>query len=420
MIRENTNIKIYFLYGLIAISFLARLIAIYFFKNTYVDIDFSSSSVNEWNILLQSLIEHKSYSFYSQAIPSVYMPPIYPFFLYLIKTVTSFDGSNLLHAIIFIQIILSTYSVYIFYQLNQNFFSNKISLINSIIFSFFPLNIYACGQISSINLQIIFSLLFLKFLLLLMNKEKLNYIIIFSIISGILILTRGEFILIFIIIILFGAINKKIKSKNLIKIILIVSLVVSPYVIRNYFHFNQILLVKSLGYNLWKGNNELALVQGYDNYENKRFQKLENQLNSLEKNKYYEINRDTIFLNIAKNNLIERPFQYLNLFFKKIFSFYFIDFKSTYPNYYNFFHIFPNVILAILSFPGLFIFFRRKNVKNNCLGVYLFSNLIIFSIFFILPRYKLIILPIQIIIATYFVVYLLKKITSNKKKINFN
>ena len=137
------------------------------------------------------------------------------------------------------------------------------------------------------------------------------------------------------------------------------------------------------------------------------------------KDKYYEISRDNIFLNEVKNNLIETPFKYLNLFFKKIFSFYFIDLNSNYPNYYNFFNFFPAIILAIFSFPGLFIYFRKKNIKHNYITLYLFSNLIIFSIFFILPRYKLIILPIQIMMAAEFVVYFLKKKNAAKKKNNF-
>jgi len=41
------------------------------------------------------------------------------------------------------------------------------------------------------------------------------------------------------------------------------------------------------------------------------------------------------------------------------------------------------------------------------LGIYLFFNLLIFSVFFIIPRYKLIILPIQIILAVYFILYVL-------------
>jgi len=406
MIKENK--KIYFLSSLIVFSFLLRLISIYFYRDT----DLNSLNVNEWNILLQNLIKYKSYSFYTfddQLIPSVYMPPLYPFFLYLIKMTSSLEGLYLLNLIIFVQIILSTYSVYIFYQLNQNFFSTRISLINSIIFSIFPLNIYACGQISSINLQIILSLLFLKFLLSLIDNKKIINLVFFSIISGLLILTRGEFILIFVITILFGFYYKKIKLNNFIKIILIVSLVISPYLIRNYVQFNQVILVKSLGFNLWKGNNELSFVQGYEDLSNFKFKKLKSKINNLEKNKYYEINRDNIFLEEAKKNLSQDSTVYLSLFFKKIFSFYFIDLNSNYPNYYSFLNIFPSLIIALISFFGLISLIKKKNIKNNYLALYLFLNLIIFSIFFILPRYKLIILPIQIMAASYFILSLFKK-----------
>ena len=423
MIKEKKELKNYLLIWLIAFSLFARFSLIYFFKDTYVDLDLYSTSVNEWNILLENLVNYKSYSFYNfdnQLIPSVYMPPIYPFFLYSVKVITSFENTNFLYVIIFIQIILSTYSVYLFYQINQNFFSNKLSLVNSFIYSFLPLNIYACGQISSINLQIIFSLLFIKFLLKLIKKEELKNIIYLSIVSGLLVLTRGEFILIFLITIFFLAFSKKIKISNLLKIILIVSLIISPYMVRNYLHFNQIFIVKSLGYNLWKGNNELSAVQGYENYANVKFVKLDQQLNKVEKNKYYEINRDNVFLNEAKNNLKIDPLRYISLFVQKFFSFYFIDFNSTYLNYFNAFNIIPIALISILSFPGLFLFVGKKNILNNYLIFYLFLNLAIFSVFFILPRYKLIILPIQIMLATYAIAYLLKKISNNKNNIDTN
>ena len=130
---------------------------------------------------------------------------------------------------------------------------------------------------------------------------------------------------------------------------------------------------------------------------------------NLKKNKYYEINRDNIFLDEAIYNLSKNPIQYFKLFLKKIFSYYFFDINSNYPNYFNFFHIVPIVILSLLSFPGLFIFYKVNKFENKCLGLYLLLNLIIFSIFFILPRYKLVILPVQIILATYFIGYIVKK-----------
>jgi len=164
-----------------------------------------------------------------------------------------------------------------------------------------------------------------------------------------------------------------------------------------------------LGYNLWKGNNELSLVEGYENLDRIEFANLQYQLINIEKNKYYEINRDNIFLEEAKSNLEKNSFRYFKLFLKKFLSYYFIDMNSSYPNYYNFFHIFPIILLSVLSLPGLYVLFKINKFEHKCFGLYLFSNLIIFSVFFILPRYKLIILPIQLILATYFVIFIFKK-----------
>ena len=402
------NIKIYWLPCLIASSFLFRLLAVYFVRDIQIEY--------EWGILLNNLIKYKSFSYYTfnnQLIPSVLVPPLYSFFLYLVKVITTFEGTSLLYSIIFIQIILSTCSIYLFYQINQTFFSDRLSLINSIIFSIIPLNVYVCGQISSANLQIVFSLLFLKFLLLIIKKQTNSNILIFSIVSGLLFLIRGEFVLIFFIIILFIFFSKKIKLINLMKIVIVTFLVISPYLIRNYVHFNQIFLVKSLGYNLWKGNNELSLVEGYENFERPEFRSIHSKIKNLEKNKYYEINRDDIFLDAAIGNLQKDPLRYILLFIKKFSSYYFIDLNSNYPKYYNFFHIFPIFALSLLSLPGLVIFSKINKFENKCLGIYFFLNMIIFSIFFILPRYKLIILPLQIILSAYFFIYILQKIKKN-------
>ena len=402
------DIKNYLLPGLIFVSLLIRILTVYFIKDTHVEY--------EWNILLNNLIEHKSYSlrsFNGELVPSALMPPMYAFFLYFIQVISFLKTSYFLYLVFFIQIVLSTYSVYLFYQINQNFFSNKFAIINSFIFSIIPLNIYICGQISSANIQLFLSLLFLKLLFLLIKNETQKNIILFSIVCGLLILARGEFVIIFILTLFFIFIGKKINIINLIKIIIIVFLVISPYVIRNYIHFNQVIIVKSLGYNLWKGNNQLSIVEGYGKFEIDEFKNLHYKVKNIKENKYYEINWDDIFLDEAINNLKKNPIRYTKLFFEKLFSFYFIDLESSYPNYYSFFHIFPVILLSLLSFPSLIVFFRTNKFENKYLGFYLFSNLIIFSIFFILPRYKLVIMPLQIILVGYTLSYVIKKIRKN-------
>ena len=170
--------------SLIIFSFFARVASVLIYGDTII--------YNEWNILLNNLIDYKTYSFYTfedQLIPSTYMPPLYPFLLYFLKII-SFDLVNLLFLIFSIQIILSTISVYIFYQINKIFFSDKTSVIIAFVFSFFPLHLYSVGQTSSITLQIFLSLLFIKYLFFIYNTQSNKNLIIFSILSGLLLLTR--------------------------------------------------------------------------------------------------------------------------------------------------------------------------------------------------------------------------------------
>ena len=206
-------------------------------------------------------------------------------------------------------------------------------------------------------------------------------------------------------------------------------LIVSPYLIRNYSTFNEIVIVKSLGFNLWKGNNQFSSVRGtlvtlpqnfdkpWKYLEKPEFKNLKQKLENIKIDDFYEINRDNIFLEEAINNIKQNSYRYFNLFLKKIFSYYFIDFNSNYPNYYNFFYLFPILIFSLLSFPGIFMVLKKNDSKLNYLLIYLFLNLIIFSVFFILPRYKLAIIPIQIILASYFVNYLYEKIFYKKQKV---
>ena len=87
----------------------------------------------------------------------------------------------------------------------------------------------------------------------------------------------------------------------------------------------------------------------------------------------------------------------------------FLDINSSYPNYYSIFHIVPKLILAAGAFLGILITFSLKiNIYNYVVLFYL-ANISLFSIFFILPRYSLSLLTIQIILSLLF----LKKIKPN-------
>ena len=115
-----------------------------------------------------------------------------------------------------------------------------------------------------------------------------------------------------------------------------------------------------------------------------------------------------IFFDQAIKNISDDPKRYIILFLKKVLSFLFIDINSSEDNYYNFLHYLPVLFFGISSLFGI-ILYDKKSLKINYLILIYFTYVFIFSCFFILPRYKLIILPLQIIFSNFLIVYFYKK-----------
>ena len=184
---------------------------------------------------------------------------------------------------------------------------------------------------------------------------------------------------------------------------IVVSMLVTPYIFRNYQNFDKLVLTKSFGYNLLKGNNPSFKVEG--DYE--IIKKIQISEKNIKTDNNYEINLDNLFKEKALEFIKEEPLSYIKLYFKKIFSFFFIDFNSTYPNYYNLMHLAPKIILSIVSLFGTVLAIKKRG-NYQFLALYFILSVLLFSIFFILPRYNLILLPIQLILCLKCIDYLRK------------
>ena len=98
------------------------------------------------------------------------------------------------------------------------------------------------------------------------------------------------------------------------------------------------------------------------------------------------------------------------LYFKKIVSFLFIDINSSEPNYYNPFHYIPVLILGITSLLGIFLSDKKSHQLNYLILIFIFY-VTVFSFFAILPRYKLVIVPLQIIFTNILINFINKRIS---------
>ena len=219
--------------------------------------------------------------------------------------------------------------------------------------------------------------------------------------SGLLILLRGEFIAFFLLTILYITLFSKIKLKNIIMMVLLTIFVISPYLVRNIILVDTITITKSIGYNLWKGNNLGSTVEGNPDFD----LNLREQISEVPQDKHYDINADKVFQEEGIKNIKKNPIRYFVLYLKKILSFIFIDINSSYPNYYNPFHFLPVLIIGITSVFGIFLS-NKNSYMMNYLILYFMANIALISVFFILPRYSLAILPLQIIFSNVFFEYI--------------
>ena len=399
------NKYFYNIFIVISISIILRLLLL----NTYGD----STLENEWGVIFNNLknfgvLAYRSFEDY--LVPSVYMPPLYVYFIFLID-VFSPEILNLVQSILITQILLSAITTYFFYKINFFLFNKKLSIISSYIFSLFPLNIYSSLQISSISLQIFLSVIFLYLILkILSGNDKIKICLFLSFISGLTVLLRGEFIIIYFFTVVYLIYYKKLNFYKVAVIILVTILTTSPYLVRNYMVFEKITVTKSFGYNLWKGNNIDATVEGSETNLAFKTDKIKEKIDVIEKNNLYEFNYDKIFLESSLKFIDENKLLFLKRYIKKVLTFSFFNLNSNYPGYYHPLNILSLTILSIIFIIGIIsIISKKKSIFLNYFLLNLIVTIGIFAIFFILPRYKLIILPVQLILINFWLSKYFKK-----------
>jgi 4-amino-4-deoxy-L-arabinose transferase-like glycosyltransferase len=195
--------------------------------------------------------------------PLASWPVGYPAFLSLFFSIT---GPNILVAKL-INVVLSTLTVLFTYFIGKQIFTHKIAILATIFLTFLPGVIVYTSLLSTDTLFM--ALTSLCFVLVLKNgdlrqSEATPWNPFFTgLTNGFLSLVRGVGLSIMPVLIFtyWLTINKKARSTIRWAIIAVVSMlcVVLPWTIRNYVHFNKIILVSTNdGVNFWIGNNPNA------------------------------------------------------------------------------------------------------------------------------------------------------------------
>lgn len=406
--------SLFFLKNVFLFALFLRIMTALFFGDRVLD--------HEFDVLTRNIIIHSSYSYWNinelgllsnnfspnpqLLIPSAYMPVLYPLFLTTISYIFGFNELSVLIVLI-IQAFLGAYSCVIIQKIyNIKFQSDNLNL-SAIVLSLFPLHIFMSSQISASNLYIYLFILVIYFY----NKILYSYgakpidFILMGITLGLLVISRSDTILLLLIIASLFLFFHKVNIKHCILFLLVASIFIAPISLRNKHHFGfyyPLTIVNGLA--LWCGNNIDATGSRYNYIEPETPipESIISQINSIKINKMYEKNRDDIFSREARNFMSENPLRVLQLSIKKFIFFWIHIYDKTikYPGNNNILNWAPWITLLVFFLPSLKYLFSKIN-KNDFEILCLAYFSLVYSVFFVLPRYRLIILPIIILFSVY-------------------
>lgn len=371
---------------IILIGIILRLFWI-FFMNTYPETDFMWYHVKALELSKGMGFLNGIYPFYSGTwgIPTAFRPIGYPLTL---ATLYVFFGANFLVGKIF-NIVLSTISMICVYKLSNMFFRPFVSKLSLMLFAFSPLSICYSSILCS---EILFQTVLIVCLYLYFAHKNP---VILGLLVGYLALIRPIGIFFAFVIIIFWILENRLN--NICRFVSIFSLsfllVISPWIIRNYIQFGQVIYSTNGGYVFYVNNNPYATGSWSDpfSYPDSPFKKY------LYDNNFDEIAINKVGKKLAINWIINNPDQFIKLAFKRIANSYWaklddimwaftIDVNKWSPLYtkaiiletflYRPFYIltFIYAMYAIIHF----IKFKKADIHTMFLLVFLYFNAMMF------------------------------------------
>ena len=305
-------------------------------------------------------------------------------------------------AVWIIQAIIGSASCLLIYFLARQAFDEKVARLSALISALcFNLIIYSAMLLTE-TLYIFLVLACFVFLFKAFGRQmNAGYLAIAGIFAGLSALTRPV-IMIFFVFFLLWALSQKSMRKGVLFFAFFLSLVISPWIIRNYFLYHRLVpIAASYGENFLLGNNPQADGEySIDVYD-------PNQA-------YLEFSR-TAFIKGLKF-IVNNPVRSFALAVKKMSVFWsFIRIEAWWPYMHGFDRILSSILsflftVFIISFGilGAVFSFREKNVYRFWMMAFILLCPLSLVPFYVTVRYRLPVYPFMIILTAYTVTILPK------------
>lgn len=341
-----------------------------------------------------SLVQGKGYD-------SAFTAPVYPLFLTGVYSV--FGDSHLVVRIV--QAIIGTISVLIIYLLGKIIFSVGVGLTAASLSAVYPLFIFFTGLLLTETLFILLFLCLIYLLQKMLLERKTSYAVLSGILSGVCILIKPVltyFLPLFFLILFLVSKDKKRVMGNGFLLFIMIAMVLSPWIGRNYLRFGAFIpLTTGGGMTLYESNNPRATGGPA----------CENIVWTPEMKGMNEIELDGYFKEEAIKFISNHPKRFLNLAVIK-----FLRFWSLIPNAREYTSLFYRAISLLSYGPvlllAIFGLIRSRKMWLKLIPLYL--PIIFFSLVHLVIlgsiRYRLPLDPYLILFASYGIIVLVKRL----------
>ena len=342
---------------------------------------------------------------YGTVLPTVYMPPGY---VYLEAALMWVLGENTLFYLIleFLQSLLGAIMALLVYQIGKEAFGSTVGLVSGLIVAVYPAFIFTSTQLVPLNVYWVLNLLVLIGLLRFRRTRDLWHILKAGFWMGLTILFRPDTMAYLFLMAVWVWLNswprlRMRAARAAFAFLAVAVLIVAPWTARNHLVFGKFIPVSYLqGYNLWRGNNEDTPGTGRTlsgEYFQPR-QDLYDTVARLPVTRDYEIKIDDVYMQRTLQYIRENPGRIARLAMAKFFWYWIGDFtdpKARHPLYFlPWFVILPFFLIGLWQT-------RRKPFFFSLFYLYFGVSTAVGMVFFVLPRYRMFIEPLVIMVAVY-------------------
>ena len=336
-------------------------------------------------------------------VPSAYMPPGLPYIYYFFFMIFS-DNSFGYIMILFLNVIISSFSVLIIYIVSNNIYNKNTALLSAAYASFSPVYIYSAVIFSPVVYYHLFSSLCFLYFLRSYNsngnpdsKTPLRYSTLLSVSLGLFLYIRAEILILIFILFLLYIIKKQVY--NALLILCIPLIIISPWTIRNYIVFGKIIPVTtSAGYNFYTGHGDAVTTIEYNR-----------RVNSLTEDSSFEIKKSDIGYETAFKYIKEDPAEDLRESLSRIADLWIFDrYRESTANPL---YLIPWLLTLLLFVFGYYYSLKDKIISSKLLylKIYIIFVTLLVIVFFNIPRYQVQVSFIMIPTAMYAVNILFSK-----------